>query len=40
MYNTRLRERLFERLKIYSQYLRPIAQDGPVWLYEIVDWPN
>ena len=40
MYNTRLRERLFERLKTYAQYLRPIAQEGPVWLYEIVDWPN
>jgi hypothetical protein len=40
MYNTRLRERLFERLKTYSAYLRPLAQEGPVWLYEIVDWPN
>jgi hypothetical protein len=40
MYNTRLRERLFERLKTYSPYLRPLAQEGPVWLYEIVDWPN
>lgn len=40
MYNTRLRERLFERLKIYAPYLRPIAQEGPVWLYEIVGWPN
>ena len=40
MYNTRLRERLFERLKTYAPYLRPIAQEGQVWLYEIVDWPN
>jgi len=40
MYNTRLRERLFERLKLYSPYLRPLAQEGPVWLYEIVGWPN
>lgn len=40
MYNTRLRERLFERLKTYSAYLRPLAQEGPVWLYEIVGWPN
>jgi hypothetical protein len=40
MYNTRLRERLFERLKTYAPYLRPLAQEGPVWLYEIVDWPN
>jgi hypothetical protein len=40
MYNTRLRERLFERLQTYSPYLRPLAQEGSVWLYEIVDWPN
>jgi hypothetical protein len=40
MYNTRLRERLFERLKTYAPYLRPLAQEGPVWLFEIVDWPN
>jgi hypothetical protein len=40
MYNTRLRERLFERLKTYSDYLRPVAQEGNVWLYEIVGWPN
>jgi hypothetical protein len=40
MYNTRLRERLFERLELYSPYLRPLAQEGPVWLYEIVGWPN
>jgi len=40
MYNTRLRERLFERLQLYSPYLRPLAQEGPVWLYEIVGWPN
>jgi len=40
MYNTRLRERLFERLQLYAPYLRPLAQEGPVWLYEIVAWPN
>jgi hypothetical protein len=40
MYNYRLRERLFERLKTYSPYLRPIVQEGNVWLFEIVDWPN
>jgi hypothetical protein len=40
MYNTRLRERLFERLKTYSPYLRPLSQEGQVWLYEIVGWPN
>ena len=41
MYNTRLRERLFERLEDCTRpYLRPLAQEGPVWLYEIVGWPN
>jgi hypothetical protein len=40
MYNARLRERLFERLQTYAPYLRPIRQEGPVWLFEIVDWPN
>jgi hypothetical protein len=40
MYNRRLRERLFERLKTYSPYLRPIVQEGSVWLFEIVDWPK
>jgi hypothetical protein len=40
MYNTRLRERLFERLHTYSPYLRPIVREGDVWLFEIVDWPN
>jgi hypothetical protein len=40
MYNARLRERLFERLKVYSPYLRPIVQEGSVWLFEIVGWPN
>jgi hypothetical protein len=40
MYNAPLRERLFERLKTYSPYLRPLVQEGSVWLYEIVDWPN
>jgi hypothetical protein len=40
MYDVRLRTRLFERLNIYSPYLRPLVQEGSVWLYEIVDWPN
>ena len=40
MYNARARERLFERLDTYSPYLRPLAQEGSVWLYEIVGWPN
>jgi len=40
MYDVRLRERLFDRLKAYSDYLRPLSQEGSVWLYEIVGWPN
>ena len=40
MYNVRLRERLLDRLETYSPYLRPIVQEGSVWLFEIVDWPN
>jgi hypothetical protein len=40
MYDPRLRVRLTERLHTYSAYLRPLHQEGTVWLYEIVDWPN
>ena len=40
MYNARARERLMERLETYSPYLRPLAKEGSVWLYEIVAWPN
>jgi hypothetical protein len=32
--------RLFERLKTYAEYLRPLYQEGSVWLFEIVGWPN
>ncbi len=40
MYDQRLQARLMERLNAYEAYLRPVAQDGPVWLYEIVGLPN
>jgi hypothetical protein len=40
MYDQRSRERLVERLNQYSQYIRPLAREEYVWLYEIVDWPN
>jgi hypothetical protein len=40
MYNAALRRRLFERLQTYSAYLRPLSQEGTVWLFEIVGWPN
>lgn len=40
MYDQRLRARLLVQLDAYAAYLRPLAVDGPVWLYEIVGWPN
>ena len=40
LYDARSRARLTDRLASYSTYLRPIAQEGSVWLYEIVGWPN
>lgn len=40
MYNGRAREQLLERLDTYSPYLRPLAREGSVWLYEIVGWPS
>jgi hypothetical protein len=40
MYDARSRVRLTERIATYSAYLRPIAQEGSVWLFEIVGWPN
>jgi hypothetical protein len=39
-YNERSKVRLFERLEAYSEYLRPLYQEGSVWMYEIVGWPN
>ncbi|MCC7123612.1 MAG: hypothetical protein IT178_02100 [Acidobacteria bacterium] len=40
MYDVRSRERLKERLDTYRDYLRPLVQDGDVWLFEIVGFPN
>jgi hypothetical protein len=40
MYDSRLRARLIDRLQTYSAYLRPLQQEGTVWLYEIVGFPN
>lgn len=39
-YDARSRQRLIERLDSYARYLRLLARDEDVWLYEIVDWPN
>jgi hypothetical protein len=40
MYDRRSRERLLERLDTYRAYLRPLVQEGDVWLFEIVGFPN
>jgi hypothetical protein len=40
MYDSRSRERLLERLVTYSAYLRPLVQEGDVWIFEIVGFPN
>ena len=40
MYDARSRERLIERLGTYAAYLRPLVQEGDVWLFEIVGFPN
>lgn len=38
-YDQRSRERLFERLEAYKEFVNPIIQHEDVWLYEIVRWP-
>lgn len=38
-YDQRSRERLFERLEAYKEFVNPIIQHDDVWLYEIVRWP-
>ena len=40
MYDRRSRQRLLERIDIYQAYLRPLVQEGDVWLFEIVGFPN
>jgi hypothetical protein len=40
MYDSRSRQRLLERLDTYRAYLRPLVQEGDVWLFEIVGFPN
>ena len=39
MYDRANRRKLLERLDAYQQYLRPLAEDGDVRLYEIVGQP-
>jgi len=40
LYDSRSRQRLLERLDTYRAYLRPLVQEGDVWLFEIVGFPN
>ena len=40
LYDRRSREKLIDAIGRYQDYLRPLAQDGDVRLYEIVRWPR
>ncbi len=40
LYDGRSREKLLERIDRYKSFLRPIVQQGDVWLYQIVQWPE
>ncbi len=39
LYHQRGREKVLDGIRRYREYLRPLAQDGDVLLYEIVRWP-
>jgi hypothetical protein len=39
LYNWQSREAVLSRIAAYQRYLRPLAQDGDVWLFEITEWP-
>ncbi|HEX7486536.1 MAG TPA: hypothetical protein VF332_10310 [Vicinamibacterales bacterium] len=36
LYDSRSREKLLGQIERYREYIRPLAQEGQVWLYEIV----
>jgi hypothetical protein len=36
LYDFRSREKLLEKIDRYREYIRPLAQEGDTWLYEIV----
>jgi uncharacterized membrane protein len=40
MYDSRSRIRVIERIGSYATYLRPLVQEGDVWIFEIVGFPN
>jgi hypothetical protein len=40
LYDSRSRIRLIERIGSYGNYLRPLVQEGDVWIFEIVGFPN
>ncbi len=39
-YDGRSREKLLERIDCYKLFLRPMVQQGDVWLFEITQWPE
>ncbi len=40
MYDRRSRARVEERIRTYGEFLRPLHQQGNVWLFEIVGFPS
>ena len=34
-----IRQRMLDRFPPYAEFVRPIVQEGNVWLYEIVKYP-
>ena len=39
-YDRVTRPRVLARIEHFSRYLKPLAKEGDVWLFEIVDWPR
>lgn len=40
LYSRSAREALLYRINAYQKYLKPVLQDGDIWLYEIIGWPT
>jgi hypothetical protein len=38
-YNPEARKVMLDRVPPYADYVRPVVQEGNVWLYEIVKYP-
>ena len=39
-YDHRSLQKVEDRIRQYSPYLRKLASEGDIWLYEIVGWPD